>query len=173
MMVFDILMGIDENPAGNKKVYHREAVRAIIIKEGRILMISTKKSDYKLPGGGVTTGESHEGALIREVREETGYTVSKVKEKIGIVTQRRADKYEEDSIFQMVSHYYLCDVNDGQIDQELEDYEAELEFIPKWVSVDSAINCNESILINENTGINDWVYRETTVLHQLKSIVEL
>jgi hypothetical protein len=34
MMVFDILMGIDENPAGNKKVYHREAVRAIIIKEG-------------------------------------------------------------------------------------------------------------------------------------------
>lgn len=58
------------------KVFRRPSVRAIIIREDKVLMIHSKKYDYyKFPGGGPDKGESHIQALIREVKEESGYQV--------------------------------------------------------------------------------------------------
>lgn len=49
----------------------REAVRGIIKHENKLLMVySSKDGDYKFPGGGVDVGETHEEALVREIREE-------------------------------------------------------------------------------------------------------
>ncbi len=40
--------------------------------DGRILLIKTAKAGWELPGGQVEQGEDLIGALVREVREETG-----------------------------------------------------------------------------------------------------
>lgn len=55
----------------------RPAVYGLIIKKGKILLLSNRQTGkYILPGGGIEIGEHIEEALIREVFEETGLTVS-------------------------------------------------------------------------------------------------
>lgn len=59
-------------------------VRAIIIKNNKILLLKRKKDDliyWVLPGGQVEKGEINEFALVRECQEELGVQV-KVKELI-------------------------------------------------------------------------------------------
>ena len=48
----------------------------IVIRDGKIAMMHSRKYDYyKLPGGGIEPGETLEETLIREVREESGLVV--------------------------------------------------------------------------------------------------
>lgn len=52
-------------------------VGAIIIKDGKTLMVKSKFGDYCYSvGGRVKFGETAEQAVVREVLEETGYTLS-------------------------------------------------------------------------------------------------
>lgn len=56
---------------------------AAILRDGKILMARRAADDflgglYELPGGGVNEGETITEGAIREVKEETGLTVSKV-----------------------------------------------------------------------------------------------
>lgn len=57
----------------------RLAVRAIILRDGRLLLVNAypgQRSDlWCAPGGGVHAGSSLPDNLIREVHEETGLTV--------------------------------------------------------------------------------------------------
>lgn len=57
----------------------RNAAKAIILHQNKILLNRCYSPGtgeyYALPGGGQRPGESMEQALIRECREETGYTV--------------------------------------------------------------------------------------------------
>ncbi|WP_413289232.1 NUDIX domain-containing protein [Bdellovibrio sp. HCB337] len=57
---------------------HRISAKAVVINDGKILLI--KKTDsggdyYILPGGGQEHGENLHQTLIREVKEETGYSI--------------------------------------------------------------------------------------------------
>ncbi len=83
-----------------KKIYHnknldldgkiitREAVRGIILKKNKILMIfSTKNGDYKFPGGGIEAEETAIGALKREIKEACGGLVTKIKGNIGKIIE--------------------------------------------------------------------------------------
>jgi 8-oxo-dGTP pyrophosphatase MutT (NUDIX family) len=167
-MQFQLTIGLQEKHDESIKLNYREAVRAIAVKNGHILMVKSNKGDFKFPGGGLKIGENHEDTLIREVREETGYSVMKVIEKVGMVIERHIDEFEEDSFFEMVSHYYLCEVSENNGTQELDDYEEKLNFQPQWVTIDNAINNNE-IILKRISDINSWVQRETSVLNKLKS----
>jgi 8-oxo-dGTP pyrophosphatase MutT (NUDIX family) len=166
-MFFNYTLGLQDLKE-ETKIIGREAVRAIILNQDSIFMVHTNKGDYKLPGGGVNKKEKHEEALEREVKEETGYLLDSIIEKIGIVIERNVDKYEEDSVFEMVSYYYLCQISDRKTFQQLDDYEAELGFRPIWINIDKAIQENEQILKAETKEKNPWVYREVTVLKAVR-----
>lgn len=56
-------------------------VRAIIVDDNNIAMLHSRALNYyTLPGGGVDEGESLPTAIIRECKEETGYTVEVISE---------------------------------------------------------------------------------------------
>lgn len=162
-MIFNYILGIEEVNE-KSKINHREAVRAVILKGENILLVHTNKGDFKFPGGGMNKEENHEQTLIREVKEETGYIVRNVKEKIGFFVERNLDQYEKNSIFEMISTYYLCEVDNDKTAQELDAYEIELGFNPVWVDINKAIHVNEEIIKNDSLDKNNWIYRETKVL---------
>ena len=149
----------------------REAVRAIICTNNKILLVHSDRGDYKFPGGGVEENESYSEALVREVREETGYLNCIVKDYMGVVIERKMDEFVNGHVFEMTSHYYLCELtNEETIAQELDEYESILKFIPQWVGIEDAIKQNESLITRlEN---NSWLKRETFVLKELKMYVK-
>ncbi|MET3726888.1 8-oxo-dGTP pyrophosphatase MutT (NUDIX family) [Fictibacillus halophilus] len=158
----------DLNSGSFKSSVHREAVRAIIMKNNHILLVQSNRGDYKFPGGGVEENETQSDGLIREVREETGYSNCIVKDKVGIVIERNINEFDSDVLFQMTSHYYLCDLlNEEKVTQQLDEYEFELDFTPKWVSLDDAINQNENLI--KEFEKNSWLRREAFVLKELKN----
>lgn len=62
-----------------------EVVLGIILKDGQVLLVKRTKQDigkdgqilnWGFPGGKIEPGESKEAAVVREIYEETGYTVS-------------------------------------------------------------------------------------------------
>ena len=129
----------DYDPKGTRKF--RPSVRGLIIRDGKILMIHSRKYDYyKFPGGGMEPGESMQEALCREVSEESCFSV--IPESIreyGLV--RKISRGGETEIFDQENFYFLCDVSDGA-GQDLDDYEAEEGFAPMFVAPQTAIEVN-------------------------------
>lgn len=77
--------------------------RAIILKAGSILTVFSKKQNYyMLPGGRIEAGETASDCVIREVKEETGYTVKVLRPTVII------KEYFEDSTWE--SHFFLCEL---------------------------------------------------------------
>lgn len=164
--MFDLLLGSLTIEKGMKTI-HREAVRAVIIQGGKILLIHSNKGDYKFPGGGVEKNKTHIEALQREMKEETGYKYCHVKEKIGLVVERKLDEFEDNSYFQMNSHYYLCELHINEKEaQKLDDYELEQQFSPEWITIESAIKQNEKL--QHLPKMNKWITREILVLNELQ-----
>lgn len=169
-MIFNYELGLKKEHMENRENNYRQAVRGIIVKDNKILMVHTNKGDYKFPGGGVNKEEIFEETLIREVCEETGYTVSNIQGKMGVMVERKVDDFDETSMFEMTSHYYLCEVSNTKIAQNLDDYEADLDFQPVWMLIDEAIKINEEILKKDSNNRNPWVDRDTLVLKELRKI---
>lgn len=165
-MTFKHIIGFNKEKEAIKTI-NRTAIRAVIIREGQLLMISNKEGDIKFPGGGLEINESHKEAVKREVQEETGYIVRDVGDLIGTVIERRDDKFEKNCIFEMKSYYYSCKVSNKKTEQSLDDYEAALEFEPKWIDLEKAITINSNVL--KEGAKNSWVNRELYVLQQLIS----
>jgi 8-oxo-dGTP pyrophosphatase MutT (NUDIX family) len=168
IMFFNYELGLQNLDKERVNINYRVAVRAIIFKDNDLLMVHTNKGDYKFPGGGVNSEESHEEALKREVSEETGRIVDCVNDKVGVIIERKVDDYEVSTVFEMSSHYYICEISNSTTIQQLDDYEAELDFRPVWISVDKAIEINEEIFKEDNKDRNPWVYRDTRVLKEIK-----
>lgn len=166
IMVFKKIFG--EIP-DNVKIYERQAVKAVIFKDNKLLMVKTNKGDYKFPGGGKESGETDSKTVIREVREETGYQIDSVKQMIGTVLQQNHDIYDNDSYFRMISLYYICTIADNlTCEQKLDKYEEEQKFTVEFVTLDDAIDINEQLLKSKRDDINSWVERETYILRKLQ-----
>jgi len=155
----------------NVKIKKREAIRGIIFKDNKILLIKTNRGDYKFPGGGKNDNESRIETLIREVKEESGYEVKKVDRQIGVIIERRPDFIDQDAIFEMISFYYLCQVSEERKSQNLDQMEIEQEFKPEWISLDEAIYNNETLLNSRREDLNFWVERETSALKEIRKML--
>ncbi len=136
-------LGLDE--IHNENINKRIAVRAVIIKEDKILLVQSNLGDYKFPGGGVDEEETLDAALVREIAEETGYVKAEVKEKVGVVVERMNDEYASNAIFEMTSHFYFCYISGEKGLQELDGYEIDQDYTPKWVTIEDAITQNKEV----------------------------
>ncbi len=156
-----------ENINFSGKQIYREAVRAIIIKDKKLLMIySNKQGDYKFPGGGVDSGETYEEALIREVKEECGAKLLTINMEFGKVLEYDIPGEEDFDVFKMFSFYYLCEVDNVFEEQSLEQYEYDLGFEPVWIDIDTSITTNKQLINTSKAPY--WTRRETYILELLK-----
>lgn len=130
------------NPNGT--VGRRPSVRGIIIRDGKIAMMHSRKYDYyKLPGGGIEPGETLEETLVREVLEESGLVVkTETIKEFGYV--RRIEKGRYEDIFVQDNYYFTCEAEDERTDQKLDAYEEEEQFMLEFVILEHAVNVNET-----------------------------
>jgi 8-oxo-dGTP pyrophosphatase MutT (NUDIX family) len=165
LALFHYLLGVEKIDE-DAKIIERDAVRAVIVRDGKILLIYSNLGYYKFPGGGVEGNETDSEALLREITEETGYVNCTVQGPLGMVLQRHVDVFDPHAFFQMTSKYFRCDLlSDEKIGQQLDDYEEEEEFTPKWVVIEEAIRVNEAKIRQLE---DSWfLQRENYVLRQL------
>ena len=125
-------------------VYRRPSARAVIINNGRIALVYSKKQKYyKFPGGGIKENEAPATSLIREVREEVGLIVIPDSIKgFGSVMRRQRSNHSPRTVFEQENFYYFCDAEERIIEQKLDDYEKEAEFSLRFVDIDEAIRAD-------------------------------
>ena len=92
------------NKAVDYKV--RVGVYGIISIGNKILLTEQDENEIQLPGGGVNPGEQKFHALVREVREETGWKVMPIRH-IGFF-QHFVFMPEYDFWAQRICHIYSC-----------------------------------------------------------------
>ncbi len=81
----------------------RAASRGVVLRNGKMLASHAARGDvWMIPGGGVEKGETPEEAVVREVREETGYIVCPVRQFLTISEYYEGARYD--------SHYFLCEI---------------------------------------------------------------
>lgn len=100
----------------------RLATRAIIVEDGRLLLVNAYpdgKSDlWCAPGGGAEMGASLPDNLIREVHEETGLTIS-----VGAPCLIN-EFHDPETGFHQVDIFFRCTITDGQLDSAWQDPES-------------------------------------------------
>lgn len=144
-------------------VFQRTAARGIVRRDDTFLFIYSKRSDYKFPGGGVEPNESLEQALMREVREETGYIVKADSMRYwGVVHERRKGAPED--VLAMDSHYFFCEVEASAGERRLDPYETDYDYQVVWSPLHKAMEHNKT---NVDFSACPWVIRETKVMEYL------
>jgi len=145
---------------------YRLAYRAIIMKDGKCLLVqSTKYGEYKFPGGGIEPTENRWSCLNREVLEETGYPIHKKITPYGKTMEYAKDFLGEVDLFVQESRYYICSIKDIRYPLNRQDYEIEYDYHPKWVSIEEAIQNNEKVPTNDKI---PWKERDTLILKRLR-----
>ena len=161
-----ILVMDEENYDPDLPEIYRLSVRGIIFLDGKLLMIEDDFGEVKLPGGGIDEGEDDYQALIREVKEETGYNV--VKESVvpfGEIEEKRLSVHEP-MIWHQISRLYFCNVYSEQGECEYTENEKKYGFKQVWYTLDEAIEKNKSML--EKEGRRAWNQREYKTLLLIK-----
>lgn len=165
-----ILIMDEKNYAPDLEEIYREAVRGIIFVNGKLLMIEDDFGEVKLPGGGIDAGEDDYQALLREVKEETGYRV--IPETIvpfGEIEEKRLSVHEP-MIWHQISRLYFCDVYP---EKGLCDYttnEKKYGFKQVFYTLDEALEINRKML--EKEGKQAWNQREYKTLLLIKENLE-
>jgi len=89
------------------KIYQEESVNGIVFSPDRGEILLIKRRDvpvWALPGGGIDANETPEQAVLREMEEETGYTVSLV---------RKIAEYTPLNRLARFTHFFECQITSG------------------------------------------------------------
>lgn len=154
----------------------RYTVRAIILKDQKLLMTYSKKfDDYMTPGGGVEENEDFVEALKRELEEEVGVISDEIKP-IGYIEELRSG--QRDGILYQKSHYFEVTIL-RMVETKQEDYEIRFGMTPVWVKIDDVIEKNEyqirTRLKKDGLEIHPYstLKRENIILKQIKEVKHL
>lgn len=161
-----ILVMDEHNYDDNLSEILRVAIRGIIFIDGKLLMIEDSFGEVKLPGGGMEPGEDDYRALIREVKEETGYDV--IPESIkpfGEIEEKRLSVHEP-MIWHQINRLYFCSVYPDQGQCEYSENEKKYGFHQVFYTMEEALKINERML--ENEGLQAWNQREYKTLLLIK-----
>lgn len=146
----------------------RPSVRAIIMRDGKLALVHNGKFDYYMfPGGGIEAGETHEEALIREVKEESGLVVipESIKE-YGSALRLSKSSHFENTIFEQENYYYRCEVQEELDETEFDIHEIEEQYSLVYLTPEEAVRRNRSNDHgDENGGV--WIERETRMMELL------
>lgn len=110
----------------------RPSVYGVIIRDGKILLVP-QWDGYDFPGGGIDLGEPMIDALVREIKEETGYIA-----KLGVVLHATDSFFyhpHREKGFQTPLIYFSAEVIGGELSTENFDvheklYAKQAEWIP-------------------------------------------
>lgn len=124
----------------------RKIARAILLnEENKVCLLHVLGDDdfghrdyYETPGGGVNENEKIEEAVIREIKEETGYN-SYIVQELGIV-----EDYYNLIHRHNINHYYLLKTTSYE-KEELEEYEKGIIDSKVFVDIDTAISLYENM----------------------------
>ena len=109
----------------------RAGSRAVVVREGKILLSHESVSGWWLiPGGGMEEGETPAQCCVREVEEETGLIVKPLREFLTMY-----EYYEE---YRYISHYFVCEAA-GAGQMRLTDAEKRRGLTPAWLPLREAV----------------------------------
>jgi len=149
------------------KIQEREAVRAVIIQDGKVLlMYSNRDGMYGTPGGGITLNESKLDTLYRELVEEVGAIKVKIHEHLGYTEEIRESRSLQKPI-KIISDYYHIEVLQFQ-SCKLEEHEEEMGLEPKWVDIAEAISTNLDVLSKLKEDKITFYYTQTEMLKYIQ-----
>lgn len=94
----------------------RNAVRAIIIRDGKVLLLQKTDGSYSLPGGAPDTGESLQDGLQRECLEEINTRIQ-INRLAYVGDYFKPRKSDPPMIRQHVEFLFDCSVSDDYIAQ--------------------------------------------------------
>ena len=130
-------------------------VRAVIRRGDLYAMQKAANGEYKIPGGGPDDGESHEEALLREVKDETGFVLDPDRIRpIGMVKERREDAFKKGKIFERSTYFYNCEIRQETGEINMTKSEIARGFQPVWADADTIIRENR-INLTERWNIRD------------------
>lgn len=96
----------------------RPSVSALIRNEAGAILLQRRadSGEWGLPGGSVEIGESVTAAIVREVREETGLTVS-VQRVIGVYSDPafQVVRYPDGRVIHYISTCFACAIEGGTL----------------------------------------------------------
>ena len=152
---------------GCTHTFVRNSARSIIIRNGKIAMIYSRKYDYyKFPGGGIEKGETPVEAMIRETSEEAGLAViPETIREYGYVHRIQRSDSDPTECFIQDNYYYLCDALDHPASRKLDDYEAKESYQLEFTEPLQAIRKNRNV---KESPYNPMMFeREARVLEML------
>ena len=131
-----------------EKLAFRPSVYAVIVKDDKVLMLSTRSSGKLFfPGGGINIGEKMEDALKREIKEETGLEIEVGK---FLHFKEKFFYYDpKDEAYHMFNFFYLCKPLTFNLlrDEDVDDDEAEK---PRWIEIEKIKHMDNNLsAVNE------------------------
>ena len=136
-------------------ITHLSTVVAIL-RDGKILIVRRAGADYfggqyELPGGGVDVGENITDAGIREVKEETGLTVSKV------ISVFDGFDYTTDRKPHVRQINFLVEVEEGEVVLNPDEHD-EFQWADSGTDLDSLMSANMKICVVEALRLADQMH---------------
>lgn len=161
--------------AAGPRIAQRHAVRAVIVRDGRLLLLHTRRyDDYSFPGGGLDPGEDAIDGLRRELLEETGARTVTVQRCLGYLDEYRPSRDPAFDALFMRSHFHVCGV-EGELETAApEDYELANGMAPVWIALEQALAHNLGVLKRRPGNMGMSIERETWMLqYVLREMPEL